>query len=423
MKTKVSIIILLIPVMIVSQSKSWEAMGPEGGRIAAFAQDPQNGAILYTTTYGYPSKIFKSSTHGQQWNVVGSINDYISGFAIDPRISAIIYVFSSSRLYRSTNGGQIWSSIPLPANYYLYDICLDPIKSNTIHASGYHYVSGTTYQSYVAYLNSTNAGASWTTNDILLTLSYNEGYGRAIAVDSSDNQTILIGGYVYVLSGSLYNGYGKLLRSTNSGVSFSDVTPSGSGYFYDVAIDPKNSGKAYAASSGGVYRTTDKGLTWLRNNGFVGICYYLSLDKANPNNLLAQSYGQLYRSTDAGINWLQSLTTGSGYSGIIMENSPSQYMFYANDAGIFQSSNRGNTWEPCNRGITSANITSLYTPSSSMPILYAGFQYNTVFKTTAATNPSVSWQMLDRFYTCTNINAILSLPEDPNKLYALEGGG
>jgi hypothetical protein len=70
----------------------------------------------------------------------------------------------------------------------------------------------------------------------------------------------------------------------------------------------------------------------------------------------------------------------------------------------------------------SASITALCNAPSAPATVYAAFLNNAVFKSTAASGGTVTWQQLPDFYSCINIEDIVISPSNPDKLYAMEGG-
>lgn len=98
--------LLLVPSLMMSQNfttSTWESLGPEGGYLTSLAQNPANGD-LFTVTYEYPARMFKSTNNGDRWNVIGQIQDYIYYLAIDPLKPTTMYAVPSYLGYASTLG-------------------------------------------------------------------------------------------------------------------------------------------------------------------------------------------------------------------------------------------------------------------------------------------------------------------------------
>src|SRR5262245_49980619 len=74
---------------------------------------------------------------------------------------------------------------------------------------------------------------------------------------------VVIASLVVLLSGAL----ASLLRANQGDISWAGKGAGGGGSFMGVAIDPSNPNNALMGSdTGGIYRTTDGGLTWSNSN-------------------------------------------------------------------------------------------------------------------------------------------------------------
>src|SRR5258707_7246837 len=62
---------------------------------------------------------------------------------------------------------------------------------------------------------------------------------------------------------TVYASQGDVLRSTNGGRSW-ELRRIGVGYCYQLAVHPRSSGTMFAATTSGIYRTSDGGDAWSR---------------------------------------------------------------------------------------------------------------------------------------------------------------
>ena len=191
-----------------------------------------------------------------------------------------------------------------------------------------------------------DGGTSWnTTTDTLVTLGVS-----AIAIDPQDPDTIYLGTGDRDASDSYGRGVlksvdgGKTWTSANSGMGNTVVAR--------LLIDPTNSQILLAATSSGIYRSTNGAGTWTRTE--TGNFKDLVFDAVNNNLLYAAKYStaSFWKSTDNGVNWT-NITSGlpSGERRMAIGVSPADSNFvYALVTesrvfeGLYLSTNRGSSF-------------------------------------------------------------------------------
>ncbi len=219
-----------------------------------------------------------------------------------------------------------------------------------------------------------------------------DGIGRinSIGIHPTNNNIIFIGA-----------AGGGLWKTTNGGTSWTTSTDAiGALGVSGIAITPSTPNTMYIATgdgdasdnySVGVLKSTDggtvwntTGLNWTSSQGRV--IRRLILDPNDENTLLAATSNGIYRTTDAGSTWVQE-QTGNFYD---LEANPdaTTNIFYAStNDGIYKSTNNGDTWTlkqtiaSTNRialGVSPASATSVYALCSKS----AGSGYNGLYKST-----------------------------------------
>jgi len=142
------------------------------------------------------------------------------------------------------------------------------------------------------------------------------------------------------------------------------------GRITDLAIDPNDSATIYAANAGaGIFKTTDRGLTWKAIFDEVGTYSMgaVTVDPNNPNVVYAgtgeingrvQTYDGtgLYKSVDGGETWAFSgLPLSFGIGRILVDPNNSDVVFAAAmgrlwepnpERGLYRSTDAGATWDP-----------------------------------------------------------------------------
>ena len=149
---------------------------------------------------------------------------------------------SSSGIYRSTNGGSSWSGILPGSNGPHEDLAFKPGSSSIIYGSGRN-----------RFIRSTNGGNSW--SSISLPVSSPGRLRMAVSAANSN--------YVYLLSGNAH-----VLRSTNSGASFSlrtqdfNLVKGQSNHNLGIAANPNNANDIYVAGLQPVFQSTNGGTSF-----------------------------------------------------------------------------------------------------------------------------------------------------------------
>ncbi len=314
------------------------------------AIDPTNTQTMYLATGdgdagdSYSMGVFKSTDGGLTWNTLPNISwtrsqaRTISRLLINPNNPQIIMAFGSTGIWRTTDGGATWTQ-PTGTFNGIKDAEFKPGDPNTVYAAG------------TVFKKSTDGGATWATITTGLT-----GIGRmAIAVTPANNA------YVYVLAAkSSDNGFLAVIRSTNSGTSFTSRMAStatnnilgwdngadaGGQGWYDLAIaaSPTNAEEVY---TGGVniWKSTNGGTSFTLNAHWFG------------------GYSKPYVHAD--IHDLIFLP-GSGST-----------VFAGCDGGVFRTTNSGTAWTDLSANLAIAQQYRIGLSASNANILVSGHQDN-----------------------------------------------
>ena len=166
--------------------------------------------------------------------------------------------------------------------------------------------------------------------------------------------------------------------SAQLSVTFRDISPDQSnnsdpdgatgGRVNNVTIDPSNAARVYAASEfGGVFRSTDGGLTWAHLDGHVPtVTWDVKVDPTNSNRVYATSFydgrtnsrSGINVSTDGGNTWTHPATatppanfcltdtrrTELAAFGIAIDPANASHVFIGTNCGLAISLNSGTTW-------------------------------------------------------------------------------
>jgi photosystem II stability/assembly factor-like uncharacterized protein len=157
----------------------------------------------------------------------------------------------------------------------------------------------------------------------------------------------------------------------------------------------------YAGGSGGVYRSTDGGITWtnLLSGVEVGA---IAIDPLNPEVIYAGSNSAVYKTTNGGADWTRETNGLSGATIIttlqIDPANPNTVYVGAGDfapGGVYKSTDRGVNWTTMDNGLTCfgdgcvLSVLSLSLDTLNPNTIYAGG--NTGLNSSKTTNGAASW--------------------------------
>ncbi|MFN5091771.1 MAG: MopE-related protein [Bacteroidota bacterium] len=211
---------------------------------------------------------------------------------------------------------------------------------------------------------------------------------------------------------------GGLWKTTNSGTSWTCMNTDflTSIGVTDIAIDPNNTNTLYLATgdgdasdtySLGVLKSTDGGATWnttglnwaVTNNRTTS---RILIHPSNSNILLAATSNGIYKTTDAGVSW--TLVQSGSFKDL--EFKPSDpTVVYASGGTFMKSTNTGDTFTTISAGLPTTNVNriSIAVSAANNAVVYLLVSNNTdyglrgVYKstdsgtnfTTAATTPNL----------------------------------
>ncbi|MBL7942330.1 MAG: hypothetical protein JNM00_06175, partial [Flavobacteriales bacterium] len=198
----------------------------------------------------------------------------------------------------------------------------------------------------------TNTGTSWTmlNTDQLASIGVSD-----IAIDPSNTNIM----YIATSDGDAGDTYSiGVLKSTDAGATWN---PTGLNWqvtqtrvINRLLIHPTNTQIVIAATSDGIYRTTNGGTTWTQE--LAGSYKDLKFKPGTPATVYATGNADdFFRSTDTGDNWTQ-ITTGLPTSGVSRmslavsaANANYVYILAGNNSdyglfGVYRSTDSGSTW-------------------------------------------------------------------------------
>lgn len=284
--------------------------------------DPSNPNVVWVGTgernsqrsVAYGDGVYKSVDGGRSWKNVGLKNsEHIGRIVVHPKNADIVYVAAQGPLwapggdrglYKTTDGGNTWEQVlKISENTGVSDVVLDPRNADVIIATAYqrrrHFFTLIDGGPESAIHRSTDGGKSWTKVHTGLP---NEELGRIGVAISPVDPDIL---YAIVEAA---NRRGGIFRSSDNGVTWErrmDYNQQSPMYYGDIFPDPIDVDRVYIPDV--IFQVSDDAGRSLRPLGQRAMhvdSHIIWVDPGNTRHMLVGNDGGLYRSFDAGGTWV-----------------------------------------------------------------------------------------------------------------------
>ena len=208
-----------------------------------------------------------------------------------------------------------------------------------------------------------------------------------------------------------------------------------------IVVDPTNSNVIYAGTAqGGVWKTSDGGVTWTpQNDNNVSLAIgALAMDPSNhlvlyagtgEGNFSGDSYygnGVLNTTNGGATPWTELATgtfAGVRFSRLVVTPGTPARLFGATGSGLCRSINSGVNWNVMS-GLPSANATDVAIDPATPATVYAAFWAGGIYKSTNAGAATPAWTKLAGGLPTTGFTriSIAVSPSSPQTVYALMSG-
>ena len=282
--------------------------------------DPRHPNVVWVGTgernsqrsVAYGDGVYKSDDGGRSWTNVGlKSSEHIGRIVISPKDSDTVYVAAQGPLwaqggdrglYKTTDGGKSWAQVLKISDHTgVSDVVLDPRNPDVIVATAYqrrrHFFTMINGGPESAIHRSTDGGKTW--KKVTTGLPDDE-LGRIGVAISPVNPDVL---YANVEAA---NSKGGIFRSSDNGVTWekrSDYNQ-GSMYYGDIYADPVNVDRIYIPDV--IFQVSDDGGKTMRSLGQRNMHvdnHIVWVDPDNTNHLMVGNDGGLYRSFDRAATW------------------------------------------------------------------------------------------------------------------------
>ncbi len=338
-----------------SGGASWQPIFDREGSfsIGWITLDPKNPNVVWVGTgernsqrsVAYGDGVYKSEDGGKSWKNMGLKNsEHIGRIVINPDNPDIVYVAAQGPLwtpggdrglYKTSDGGKTWEQVlKISENTGVTDVVIDPRNPNVVIASSYQ--RRRTFFTLIdggpeaAIHRSTDGGKTWTKVNTGLPSEELGRIGLSIAKSNPD---------IVYANVEAANRKGGIYRSSDNGVTWEKRTDynQGSMYYGDIFADENDPDRVYLPDV--LFQVSDDGAKTFHALGqrYMHVDNHIIwVDPSNANHMLVGNDGGLYRSFDKGATWtfFENLPLAQFYDVDVDESEP----FY-NVCGGLQDNN------------------------------------------------------------------------------------
>ncbi len=391
-----------IPVESALKSLKFREIGPAimGGRVDDVAVVERDPKIAYVGLAG--GGLWKTTNAFTTWHPVFD-NEAVSSIgavAVAPSDPSVVWVGTGEAnnrqssswgngVYRSQDAGLTWQHMGLADTHHIGRIVIHPRNPNIVYAAAAGHLWGPNHERGV--FKTMDGGKNWTQ-----VLYINDDTGaNDIAIDPESPETLYASAYQHRRTVAGYNGGGPdsaIYKTTDGGATWNKLTnglPHGDTGRIALDIFRRNSSIVYALvenAQGGVFRSEDKGATWVNMGATNPRPSYFSQLRVDPNNDQRIWLGgtSIMASDDGGKTFRNAtLSTANGiygshhedYHALWIDPANSAHMIAGNDGGPLATWDGGKNWSI----FPTAAIGQLYSVSYDFKQPYnvcGGFQDN-----------------------------------------------
>jgi photosystem II stability/assembly factor-like uncharacterized protein len=314
--------------------------------IGAITLDPQNPDTVWVGTgennsqrsAGYGDGVYRSDDGGKSWKNTGLFkSEHIGKIVVDPRNSDVVFVAAQGPLwapggdrglYKTTDGGKFWKRIlDISENTGVTDLVLDPRNPDVLIAAAYqrrrHVWTLINGGPESALYKSTDGGAHWKKLSSGLPRTDLGRIGLAAAPSDPDR--------VYAIIESI-DGNGGIFRSSDRGETWEKRNgfDQQAQYYAHLVVDPKDKDRIYVMNV--LIQVSNDGGRTLRTLGerwkhVDNHCIWI--DPKNTNYYLVGCDGGLYESFDRARSWkfVSNLPVTQFYDITVDDNGPFYHVY------------------------------------------------------------------------------------------------
>jgi photosystem II stability/assembly factor-like uncharacterized protein len=326
--------------------ETWGTDGVNGGFPIDVTVHPEDADMVYANAYG--GGVLRSTDGTKTWQLwsAGFSGAILYDMDVPSYDSSTVYVAGRSGPFESTDYGSTWTGI---ANY---NTTVNEWMTISVHDNDPNIIF-VAVEGDVTIYRSDDAGDSFTQVEEDFTIDSGV---KCFAYAPTDENIV----YAGVGMGDLYptetyqgtpTGKG-FLKSSDKGLTFTEVSTDLTDVNWrEIIVDPNDANTAYAATSSGLYKTTNGGTNWTRYSDLGDkILADVIIDFENSYFVVSEMFGGIWTSSDAGTTWTgphnTGMNSGNPYVAAMVFDPDNDDVIYAAEtySGVYKSTDNGKTW-------------------------------------------------------------------------------
>ncbi len=408
----------------IAEGLVWRNIGPAiaGGRISDVEVVPGTQSHIYIGAAS--GGVWKSVNHGTTWTPLfdEQPNLSVGDIALAPSDPLEVWVGTGEAnnrnsspwgqgVYHSSDGGKTWSLRGLEETRHIGRIVVHPTDPDRVWVAAAGHLFGPNEERGV--FRTTDRGATW---QKLLYIDQNTG-AIDLTMDTSNPDILYAAMYQRQRRAHGFIGGGPgsgIYKSIDGGDTWTELTeglPKGDKGRIGLAVSNRNPQLVMAvveAEDGGIFKSTNRGESWMRVNELNQRPMYYSRLRIDPNDdrtvyLVA---GALHRTTDGGETFAalpMELEYNTGvhvdHHDLWIDPRNSDHMILGNDGGLYTTWDWGANWT----FISNIPIEQFYDIDLDMAdpyFVYGGLQDNNSYRGPSRTTRyhgilNRDWQVID----------------------------
>ncbi len=350
-------------VSFITRTNPSSAAGPYGYYDYVLAVSPLDENILFAGGLN----VARSTNGGSSWTAVSSWSGWPNpnyshadnhDLVFGPSSSQIIYSLNDGGIFKSTNQGTSWTDL-----------------SNGLDIKQYYRLACSYQNPGIIYAGAQDNG----TDRVNGATSYqvNGADGEECLVHYGNENIVFVssqGGYFY--------------KSTDGGNTFNGLSANGSDWTSPIIMDRNSNNIMYLGSSS-VQKSTNTGDSWTTiSPAQPGSIYSLEVSYSAPNTIYAATFGKIIRTTN-GSTWSDitgslpvnnAALTGITISSVNADVAWVTFSGYSAGQKVYQTDNGGITWINVSGTLPNIPVNCIEYQDNSTDILYIGTDFGVFWK-------------------------------------------